>query len=108
MIHCRRAATREIVLGVLALTALAGTVLLYFRSGAHTDVPADKFLPFHCTKCNYDFQLSYRELVTQTEKRQYTVGDGRQTLFKCPKCGQLTAEQVDAQTPPNKPASESP
>ncbi len=95
MIYRRRAVAKQAVLAVVGVVALAAAGLFYLRSSPYSDVPADQFIAFHCTKCGQDFQLSYRELVTRTEKHQFIVAEGRQTFFKCPKCGAVAASRSD-------------
>jgi hypothetical protein len=105
MTQLRGAGTRDLVLGVLALVLLAAAAFFFIRSRSKGDAPTTEFVEFFCPKCNHHFKLSYRDFEEKIwNKHQYKVVEGeRNILFKCPNCGQITAERVDepdAQPPP--------
>jgi DNA-directed RNA polymerase subunit RPC12/RpoP len=98
MSHRRRAAAKNVVLGLVALVALGGAAFLFTRS-RHGDVPSGEYLDFRCTKCSQTFKLSYRELDEIMERREIQVVDGRLKFFKCRKCGEFAAERADEAAP---------
>ncbi len=99
MSYRRRAAAKNIVLGLIALAAIAGAVVLFMR-GRQGDIPSGEYLDFRCTKCDQVFKLSYRELDEIMARREVQVVDGRQKFFKCRKCGEFAAERADEAVPP--------
>jgi predicted RNA-binding Zn-ribbon protein involved in translation (DUF1610 family) len=96
--------TRDLVLLLVGVVVLG--VALYFmtRPKVEDEAPADKFVSFYCPNCDYFFQRSEREHDESFEKKHEfkTVG-ARGMLFKCAKCGQITAERRD-EPPPKGPA----
>ncbi len=94
----RRAAAKNVVLGLIALVAIGGAVFMFMR-GRHGDVPSGEYLDFRCTKCSQEFKLSYRELDEIMERREVQAVDGRLKFFKCRKCGEFAAERADEAPP---------
>lgn len=98
----RRAATRDIVLGILALVVAAVAVYYFVQHGSGQDAaPTDRssWVFFTCGGCGEKFHLNGREMDTQYRKREIAQGPEKSVLFKCPKCGQPKALADDPQPP---------
>ena len=99
---------RNALKAALAITLLAVSGVLlwrFYQRGAADDAPKDQFVPFHCTNpaCGANFQYSHREIdaIWQNPHAFKLDARTRSVLFKCPKCGQLSAER--AETPDGAP-----
>ncbi|MGD8454490.1 MAG: hypothetical protein PVJ57_21965 [Phycisphaerae bacterium] len=80
-----------IVVGVLL--AVAGLLLL--RSPGYDDAPDDQYISFCCPECKHSFRLSHREFEQRWNAGEYERVAGEKTLlFKCPKCGKMTATRA--------------
>jgi len=104
---------RAMGLGFLSIFMLAGTALVllavaggfYFRSGQPDRAPTDSYVGFYCAPCRHFYRLSEREIEGVWDRREYRAGENRQVRFKCPQCGQFTAERADGPpTDPNAPS----
>lgn len=93
--YSRRATVRDIVLAVIAVVLIVVAVTLFMYLRKPHDAPTDQFVKFHCPKCPHDFQLSYADFDRVWERNEYRILGQRRIIFKCPKCGQMTAERVE-------------
>lgn len=102
MRHLRRAATKDIVLGVMAVLVIGFAI--YWAAthwGGKTDV-TEGTVGFFCPKCNHHFSLTYSEFEKMTDRGDMAIQEGRAALYKCDQCGQITAqrwEQADTNAP---------
>lgn len=97
MRRSRPAATRDLVLIVLAIVVL-GIAVTYavVRSGIEDAAPDDQYVGFRCQACGESFRLSYREFeVLWNERRFEQQADRRTLLYECAKCGQMKAERAE-------------
>jgi len=101
MRQLRSAATKEVVLVVVAiiLIAIAGAYTVT-RGTGEEPAPDDQFVSFKCRACGESFQLSYAEFEKVWDEGRFKrQDDGRTLLYQCPKCGQIQAERaMDAPT----------
>jgi len=92
----RAAPRRALVLASVAALLLLTALILTARSGPDDDVPANEFVGFYCPTCNQYFELSHRQFKRLWDAHEFKSDPVRQTLvFKCAKCGKLTAVRAD-------------
>ncbi|MCG3127783.1 MAG: hypothetical protein CHACPFDD_02655 [Phycisphaerae bacterium] len=94
----RRAATREIVLGVIGVLAVGIAVYMFVTSrGAEDRASSDVTKTgtnWICVACKNEFVLSAADVENMMEKRQILGGRGAGLMAKCPKCGEMKAEKA--------------
>ena len=102
MTHLRRAATRDVILGVVAVLVIGAAIYFFSKMRVGGSASTTDFVPMHCRACKADFKLSYAEIDDLTQAKKFSVPPGEKTmLFKCPKCGQMAASRG---ADPNQPA----
>jgi predicted RNA-binding Zn-ribbon protein involved in translation (DUF1610 family) len=100
----RALAARDLILALVALLLLVVAVVIFLRYKPEDAAPTDKFVSFYCPKCDYFFRRTEREFDESFEKkREFRHVEGRGVLFKCVKCGELTAERRDEPPPKGNP-----
>jgi hypothetical protein len=97
----RRTVGRQVLLAGVAVALLAGAGGVYWHMSQVDRPPADAYVGFYCRPCRHFFRLSERQVEDVWSRHEYHQGDGRQVRFKCPQCGQFTAERADE--PPGGP-----
>jgi rubredoxin len=100
----RRAAARQVVLGVIAVLLLGAAVFVYARScDLGSDARSDVFIDFTCQACKHAFRMSERDFVRDFEAKKFRqVFEEKRVFFKCPKCGKMEAERSDEEPPAEK------
>ncbi len=94
MRHVRRAATRDVVLGVIAVLVIG--LAIYFFVRGKSDVPAGAGdIGLYCANCKEHVSVSASAMADMIDKKDFRVVGGQGTLFKCPKCGQFMASRQD-------------
>jgi hypothetical protein len=91
---------RDLVLLLAGLVVLGVALFFMTRPKVEDAAPTDKFVSFYCPKCDYFYSLSEREFEELWNRKGYKMGQGRDVLFECRKCRQMTAERRDE--PPAK------
>lgn len=80
-----------VLIGLVAvLIVLAGVV--HTQCSVEDAAPADRFVEFYCPKCDHHFRVSERDFERLLDARQYKPTGPRAMVFRCEKCGQMTAE----------------
>lgn len=102
MVRLRGISTRDVILIVFALAVVVVAVLLFMRGGAEDSAPTDQFAEFYCPECDYTFRLSHAQIDQIWKENEFVTHGDRGMLFKCTKCGKMTAERSVARgaTPP--------
>ncbi|MBI5864241.1 MAG: hypothetical protein HZB38_07015 [Planctomycetes bacterium] len=104
----RRAASRNVVLGLVAAALLGAAALILLRSGSTGSEMHDKstWVYLKCEGCNEEFHMDAAEIDTAFRTKQVVNVSkdemGGDMRFKCAKCKQMKAKILDDQ-PANKP-----
>jgi predicted RNA-binding Zn-ribbon protein involved in translation (DUF1610 family) len=87
---------RTVLLAGLSAILLLAALIVTVRSGSGGDVPSNEFIGFYCPACDRYFELSHRQFKRLWDRHDFkTDPEGHTMLFKCDKCGKLTAQRAD-------------
>lgn len=95
----RRAATRDAVLGAVALTVLMIAGYLFWNSESNSDLHAEaNWTYLRCEGCKNEFHMDALEIDQALRKKEYINASkepmAQDLRFKCPKCGEMKSVPV--------------
>lgn len=98
MTFLRRAATKDIVLIVVALVLVAGAVYLYSRLSKSGQASEVDMVYFFCDDCKVPTEISQLEFERRWDRKEFKAEQGGSFWIKCSKCGKMTAERRDKES----------
>lgn len=95
----RRAATRDAVLGAVALTVLMIAGYLFWNRESNSDLHAEaNWTYLRCEGCKNEFHMDALEIDQALRKKEYINASkepmAQDLRFKCPKCGEMKSVPV--------------
>jgi len=96
----RSVVTREVLLLALAVALLVLAFFVYRWLARQSTAPSDRYIPFRCANCAYEFELSHAQLDERIERHQFRTAPDGGARFRCEKCGQFAARRVEQALPP--------